>query len=129
MSEDDHAYLQEFAARGAGVAEWYLDTLDRHRHAVRNALEAVADAPAGGVLVHCAGGRDRTGLVAALLLRLAGVDAATVADDYAATAGDTPREAMAAVLAELDRRGGVEAYLRAIGLDEAQIDRLKERLR
>ena len=46
------------------------------------ALVAVADAP-GPVLVHCAGGRDRTGLVSALLLTLAGVEPEAVAEDYA----------------------------------------------
>jgi protein-tyrosine phosphatase len=47
------------------------------------ALTAVADAPAG-VLVHCAGGRDRTGLLVAVLLECAGVDRAVVLDDYEA---------------------------------------------
>jgi hypothetical protein len=44
------------------------------------ALTAVADAPAG-VLVHCAGGRDRTGLLVAILLDRAGTDRAVVLDD------------------------------------------------
>ena len=42
---------------------------------------AIADAD-GGVLVHCAGGRDRTGLVAAMLLALAGVEDEAIADHY-----------------------------------------------
>ena len=44
-------------------------------------LTAIADAP-GGVLIHCAGGRDRTGMVAAVLLETAGVDRVAVLDDY-----------------------------------------------
>lgn len=44
-------------------------------------LVAVADAP-GGVLIHCAGGRDRTGMVAALLLETVGVERQAVLDDY-----------------------------------------------
>jgi hypothetical protein len=127
MGEEDAAYLRELADRRATFAEWYVDTLDRHRGLVARALAAVADAPEGGVLVHCHGGRDRTGIVCALLLRLAGVADDAIADDYAVGA---PREAMLGVLAELDRRwGGAEEYLREAGLDDAQLARLRERLR
>ncbi|WP_402464347.1 tyrosine-protein phosphatase [Isoptericola aurantiacus] len=49
---------------------------------VRTALEAVADA-APGVLVHCSAGRDRTGMISALLLGHAGVAPDDVAADYA----------------------------------------------
>ncbi|MFC7406693.1 tyrosine-protein phosphatase [Georgenia alba] len=51
---------------------------------VRAALEAVADARPG-VLVHCRAGRDRTGMMAALLLANAGVPPEIVAEDYAAS--------------------------------------------
>ncbi|GAA4717861.1 tyrosine-protein phosphatase [Isoptericola chiayiensis] len=51
---------------------------------VRTALEAVADA-APGVLVHCSAGRDRTGMISALLLGNAGVAPDDVAADYAAS--------------------------------------------
>ena len=46
-------------------------------------FDAVAAAE-GGVLVHCAGGRDRTGLIASMLLSLAGVDEEAIADHYEA---------------------------------------------
>jgi hypothetical protein len=49
---------------------------------VAGVLRAVAAAPAG-VLVHCAGGRDRTGMICAMLLVLAGATADAVVDDYA----------------------------------------------
>lgn len=49
---------------------------------VRDALDAIASSEPG-VLVHCAAGRDRTGLVCALLLANAGVSADDIAADYA----------------------------------------------
>ncbi|MFB8190545.1 tyrosine-protein phosphatase [Microbacterium sp. NPDC055988] len=49
---------------------------------VRDALTAIATAPSG-VLVHCSAGRDRTGMVSALLLSNAGVSPEDVAADYA----------------------------------------------
>lgn len=51
-------------------------------HLVRAALEAIASANPG-VLVHCSAGRDRTGMISALLLGNAGVNPQSVANDYA----------------------------------------------
>lgn len=50
-------------------------------HLVRATLEAIANATPG-VLVHCRAGRDRTGLVRALLLANVGVAPEVIADDY-----------------------------------------------
>jgi hypothetical protein len=50
---------------------------------VRAALEAIAAAEPG-VLFHCAGGRDRTGMIATLLLGNAGVDRDAIVADYEA---------------------------------------------
>jgi hypothetical protein len=47
-------------------------------------IELLADAPAPA-LVHCTAGKDRTGLVVALLLTAIGVDRDAVVEDYAAT--------------------------------------------
>lgn len=92
-------------------------------------LRAVADAPAGGVLVHCHAGRDRTGLVAALLLGVAGVADDAIVADYALSFGADAR-VMAATLRYLDdAHSGVCAYLRAIGLSDAETARLRQRLR
>ncbi|MEN0085721.1 MAG: tyrosine-protein phosphatase [Leifsonia sp.] len=47
-------------------------------------LNAIAEAPTG-VLIHCSAGRDRTGMISALLLSNAGVAPEAVAADYAAS--------------------------------------------
>jgi len=49
---------------------------------VAAALRAIAGAR-GGVLVHCAGGRDRTGMICAMLLDLAGATEDAIVEDYA----------------------------------------------
>ena len=138
------------------LAEDYLRMLDRYRGGVAEAMAAVARTPEGGVLVHCAAGKDRTGLISALLLGLVGVPDETVADDYALTAelladrerewlehgpGDrAEREAVLArfaptaevmleVLAGLKRRyGGVEQYLLEAGVSRDDLERLRDRL-
>jgi protein-tyrosine phosphatase len=107
---------------------------------------------------HCHAGKDRTGLVAALLLEALGVDRETVLDDYELTAKyrlrshqddsfarlvkgglvpeaaagvlGAPRWAMAETLDRLDQRyGGIEAYLLGpAGLDTETLDRLRHEL-
>jgi protein tyrosine/serine phosphatase len=47
-------------------------------------MRAIATAPEGAVVVHCAGGRDRTGLIAAMLLVVAGVEHDEIVEDYLA---------------------------------------------
>jgi hypothetical protein len=49
------------------------------------ALSALANAPAGGVLFHCMGGRDRTGLISLLLLAAVDVEADEIVSDYMET--------------------------------------------
>lgn len=49
---------------------------------IRNTLDTIAAADPG-VLIHCAAGRDRTGMISAILLGNAGVDPEHVAEDYA----------------------------------------------
>lgn len=60
----------------------YADNLRLFPDRVALAFTAIAEAP-GSVLVHCAGGRDRTGLVSAMLLRLAGAETDAIMGDYA----------------------------------------------
>lgn len=86
------------------------------------------------MVVQCAAGRDRTGVVCALLLDAAGVERAAIAADYALTPAMHGQPAPApwvidAVLRELDRsHGGARAYLRAAGLDGCAVELAVERV-
>jgi protein tyrosine/serine phosphatase len=144
------------ASAPAEYLRWsYLDFLERFPGNFAAVVRAVAEAPPGAVCVHCMGGRDRTGLVSALLLRLAGVPVADVAADYAESEdalaeaharwvedapdederrrrqvfAHAPAEVMADVLADLERaHGSVRAYLRAAGVPDEDLDALRARL-
>lgn len=59
----------------------YAPTTAMYPHLVGRAFRAVADAE-GPVLVHCSAGRDRTGMIVAMLLALAGVEHEAIATDY-----------------------------------------------
>jgi len=146
------------AAPDATVAtrDVYLIFLDHWRHNAAAGVRAVAQAPEGGVVVHCVGGKDRTGLLCAFLLHLAGVGIEDIAADYALSEerlrprheqwlaeaeteaererlrriSRTPAEAMVGVFAELERRhGGATEFLRGSGLSAEELELARARLR
>lgn len=133
----------------------YCAMLDLRPGLFAAAFGALADAPPGAVVVHCAGGKDRTGIIVALALSVAGVADDVIAADYALTeermreasrtaleqiadpelrrvaAGltPTPPEIMLGTLAHLRARyGGVRTYLQAAGATETQLDAVRDRL-
>ncbi len=68
----------------AELAKVYLNNLEGGRSAVKNTFEIIAANLQAGVptLFHCAAGRDRTGIIAALLLGLVEVTYGEIARDY-----------------------------------------------
>ena len=144
---EDHAQL--------GVR--YVDQLDRALPRFVEVLETMAQRIERPVLFHCSAGKDRTGIVAALVLELLGVPDDAIVADYArshrpheqrmARARTNPRpgdldydafpdvykgarpETMAAFLAELRRRhGDGPSLLASGGLRPAAVDRLRSEL-
>ena len=66
-----------------GLAGMYRATVDQCRSGIRQCLEAMlVDLP---VLVHCTSGKDRTGILCAMVLAVCGYGDTAIADDYAAT--------------------------------------------
>jgi protein tyrosine/serine phosphatase len=138
------------------VCGHYLGYLEDRPDQVVGALRSIAHAQ-GATVVHCAAGKDRTGVVVALALTVAGVPAQAVVADYAATGERTeaimarlrrsrlyardinsrpaplhrPRaETMTAFLEQMDARfGGVPSWLTDHGLSAADLDALRVKLR
>lgn len=81
----------------APVVSSYLRYLTRRPDSIVAALRAIAE-PDGATLVHCAAGKDRTGVVVALALTVVGVPPESIAADYALT-----QSQMALILAHLAR--------------------------
>jgi protein-tyrosine phosphatase len=129
-----------------------------YRILVRDAAGAIAGISAlvadsaGPVLVHCTAGKDRTGIVVAVLLRAVGVRRADVVTDYLRTEANLPRlwaalqgagiraprnralmgvqlDALESVLDELDAvPGGAAGWLAAHGVAAGTLARLTDRL-
>jgi protein-tyrosine phosphatase len=75
-----------FRERGlTDLSERYIAAIETCGVALASVATAIADAEDGVVLFNCTAGKDRTGIVAAMLLSVAGVSADDIAADYALT--------------------------------------------
>ncbi len=125
------------------LADAYIWMLDEGPDAIRSAIDLLGDPGTTPAVVYCAAGKDRTGVVCAIVLSLVGVGREAIAADYAlsdepaaalrdwhldngtppdqlAAAGifRAPREAMELFLASVDERfGSLDAYLAGIGVN------------
>ncbi len=136
---------------------FYMTAMETRGDAICAILTEMAQIDDGAVLFNCTAGKDRTGIIAALLLGIAGVDRKEIIADYALTAefipelvaefldlsrargGDTesyarmlesPAETLAATMDAIRQRYGTfRTYLEAIGLPESVRLALRARLR
>jgi protein-tyrosine phosphatase len=139
------------------TVQTYMGYLEHRPDSILAALRTIATPHEGGAaLVHCAAGKDRTGLIVALALEVAGAHRDAIIADYAVTgerieaivarlattptyARDveghaatrhTPRpQSMARILEILDERhGSPTGWLRDKGLGDDELDTLRARL-
>lgn len=147
---EDSAFWEPFLVTGLhGTPLYYDEFLRRKSDRVAAAMTAIARAE-GGVVFHCGGGRDRTGLITLMLLGLAGVEVEAICDDYLlvdenlfvlgarlrraddraeiaaliSAHGTTAADVVRQTLAEWEPA----AYLRSAGVAEADINGLRDRL-
>jgi protein tyrosine/serine phosphatase len=144
----------EAAWNWPSMREAYLELADHYRGQLAQALTALGNAEPPAA-IHCAGGRDRTGIACGMALWLAGVEPDAIAADHAlsdeswapyndewlaAAADEQERErrnrilqpagrTLAEVLEEIEEREGIRNRLLAAGADRGALDRLVARLR
>ncbi len=136
-----------------GIQDTYIAMLEHRQRAIGAIFNAMAAAE-GGVVFHCFAGKDRTGLIAAMVLAVAGVETHAIAADFAETDVylavryqqwlsaaaperrermradlQCPPERILAILDHLERNwDGVQNFLVAAGVAAAAISRLGARL-
>jgi protein-tyrosine phosphatase len=134
--------------------EAYVELADRYRAELAQALTLLGDAEPPAA-IHCAGGRDRTGIACGMALWLAGVEPDAIAVDHALSdeswapnneewLAEAPNEqererrrrisqpagrTLSDVLEAIEQREGIRNRLLAAGADEAALERLVARLR
>jgi protein tyrosine/serine phosphatase len=151
-----HRVREDEPVHAPPVVRAYLNYLRRRPDSIVSSIRTIARSN-GAVLVHCAAGKDRTGVVIALALDAVGIDRRAVVADYLAS-----RERFEAIMKRLlrsptyrgelegrdaaeltptpgtmerfleivdQRFGGSVEWLSANGLKRADLDRLQSRLR
>jgi hypothetical protein len=128
----------------------YVEMLDTGAEAIAKAFTLLRDPERYPVMLFCAGGKDRTGVLVALLLATLGVDDATIAADYAlseagsakmraarADAGETmlhlhpalfaaPAPAMLRFLAHIrEQHGSIAGFLEQLGVARAHLEEVR----
>lgn len=152
--EKYHPHVGALIRQATSRGEVYCIILDHYPDAVADIMRAVIQARPGGVVIHCHAGKDRTGIVVALLLSLVGVPHTMISADYAesqvrlwpiyarflAETKDPEAldfwsrptatvEMMDMMLAHVaTQHGGAEQYLLAAGLAPEEIAQLTRRL-
>jgi protein-tyrosine phosphatase len=139
----------------SSLGQLYLRLFERAGEAFARVLRALAEARSPAVF-HCSAGKDRTGMVSALVLALLGVEDEIIVADYAATADHLdaivarlaasrgyegvfaslpahtlhaePRTMIELLDGLRERWGGARGYAREIGLGDACVERLSSRL-
>ena len=138
------------------LSTMYSTVLDERGEMVKEILETVSQPGALPAVFHCTAGKDRTGVLAALLLGIAGVPRERIVEDYALSArflyGSTvvppdgsganeippyeeyqamwcPPAAMGMTLDHLESKyGGIEAYVKSVGVEDATVSRIRDAL-
>lgn len=154
LEDDPRFRYVRISLFGAGIWDWltktrgdlYAEALSKHAAQFREVFHTLASQKEGAVVFHCAAGKDRTGLVSAILLSLAGADREAIVHNYALSAhylyptGDdheavaraiqsTPSSAIEEFLNALTYQyGGARVYLLGIGVSQADVDTLTKRL-
>ena len=137
------------------LADRYVEMLEEGRASVASALGLLARPDAYPLVFHCAAGKDRTGILAAIVLGLVGVAADVIVQDYALSSVATSRmrswvsaqspegderlrqipssvldahpHTMERFLAHLDEtHGGAAGLVRDLGVDDAVVGRIVE---
>jgi hypothetical protein len=151
MGQDREHLITELGP-AEGWRQVYLGYLVDQPDNIVTAVRRIAEPGAGPVLVHCMSGKDRTGVLVAVVLAAVGVDRAAIVADFVTTADNYPallrrRHAAAGtvvpadlsarlpvafaiegLLDHLDEHGGAAGWLLSHGLADAELAVLRERL-
>ncbi|KAF7190039.1 Tyrosine-protein phosphatase [Pseudocercospora fuligena] len=77
--------IQAKVANGLDVHTMYKDLLESHKMAFRAVFYHILHMPGVPFIIHCTAGKDRTGVLSALILSLAGADVEDIQRDYMLT--------------------------------------------
>ena len=120
-------------SQGLGQTAYYY-LIRENDAALRQTFQILARPQSYPVLYHCSAGKDRTGIVTALLLELLGASRADIMDDYLQSQRNSPRLIVNAdwlqeVFKVVDAAGGIEPFILHLGVSPQEISSIRTLLR
>jgi len=94
---------------------------------IKTAIEAIINEQ-NATAVHCFAGKDRTGIFISLLHLLVDTPLETIYADYLASEVDVKQYRLEMVLDIINEKGGIVSYLIECGLQQTQVEQLKNKL-
>lgn len=151
-----HICLLEFnpaavEAFGSDLEKSYIYSIENHKEDYKRVLDVIADAKDGCIMYHCYFGKDRTGMLSAILLYIAGVGTQDIIADYQVSytyllpfiqknfsQGSTwgceesffksDADTIAGLLNHINGKyGDIKGYLHHIGVTDETINKIKQR--
>lgn len=118
--------------RGLGQ-EAYISYMEDNGPLVADFFRLLSQSETYPLLFHCSAGKDRTGILAALLLDALGTPREIIYDDYLHSRRITPKlkvekEWLEAVFEIVDGSGGIHAYLRKQGVSDEVLAAVRQHL-
>lgn len=97
----------------------YVRGLITRKAEIDRAFKEMLDSP-GSTLIHCVAGKDRTGIISALVQLLAGVPEETIIDDYVLSGHEAIPSRIKLTLDHVRKEGGIAAFLTSCGFSPEQ---------
>ncbi|MBX3166282.1 MAG: tyrosine-protein phosphatase [Candidatus Eremiobacteraeota bacterium] len=130
LAENLRLPMTAYHGRGA---EAYRSLVLQNGRVLREFFGMLARSEAYPVIYHCSAGKDRVGILTALLLDALGTPREVIMDDYLQSRRNSPKlevheEWLEEVFAAVDRSGGTEAFLAIQGIPAGQLEAIRNNL-
>ncbi len=102
---------------------WYI--LEFNKKELRKIFNLLTNEKNYSFIIHCHEGRDRTGIIVALILLLLNTPQENIVKDYTASDPSTRESDILFLIEEIKKRGGIEEYLEWIGIEKQKQEEIR----
>ena len=124
----------------------YIDLVsdDSQKFQIKQVFDEIANVDNGAILIHCSFGKDRTGIISALILGLCGVNDSDIINNFSVTQEllnsdekdltkltnlfSSDASIMKNFIDFIEKSGGYEKFLLGCGVEQKNLDKIKSRL-
>lgn len=121
------ADFQKNYNKGSNVEIAYHFFMLECKASIKQVINSILEAKES-VLIHCHAGKDRTGIIIALLAMLLETPKDLILKDYLASEMDTTKEYLEIVFKVVEQESGIVNYLKSCNLSVQDIEKVKKKI-